>query len=135
MPARNTPHEKLPHRLTQILARLNDGQTLDPRALAQEFGVSLAGIRGAVPGPDQRFPARAARQPGGIALLVKGHQYEALDTVQTRVSRQLEQAILRRERIGFRYRKDNRLITSVSKKFHLPFRQFSRNLVHEQHPL
>lgn len=41
MPVRDTPHEKLPHRLTQILARLNDGQTLDPRALAEEFGVSL----------------------------------------------------------------------------------------------
>lgn len=41
------------------------------------------------------------------ALLVKGPNYEALDTAQTRTFRQLEQHILRGERIGFRYRKDD----------------------------
>ena len=35
MPLRDTPHDKLPHRLTQILDRLHQGETLDPRALAE----------------------------------------------------------------------------------------------------
>ena len=41
MPLRDTPHDTLPHRLTQILDRLNQGQTLHPKALAQEFGVNV----------------------------------------------------------------------------------------------
>lgn len=38
-------HDKLPIRLTQILRRLNEGQTLDPPALAEEFNVSLRTIQ------------------------------------------------------------------------------------------
>lgn len=41
MPLRDTPHDTLPHRLTQILHRLNQGQTLHPKTLAQEFGVNV----------------------------------------------------------------------------------------------
>jgi predicted DNA-binding transcriptional regulator YafY len=40
MPSR-TEHDNLPHRLTQILIRLNQGEKLDPPTLAAEFNVSL----------------------------------------------------------------------------------------------
>lgn len=40
MPSR-ADHDKLPYRLTQILVRLNQGERLDPHALAEEFNVSL----------------------------------------------------------------------------------------------
>lgn len=32
-------HDKLAYRLTQILVKLNNGESLDPLALADEFGV------------------------------------------------------------------------------------------------
>ena len=42
MPLRDDPsHDKLPHRLTQILDRLYQGETLFARSLAEEFQVSL----------------------------------------------------------------------------------------------
>lgn len=151
MPLRDTPHDKLPHRLTQILDRLHQGETLDPRALAEEFHVSLrtvqrdlierfaflglerveggyrlepsrlgplgstdlerfaclAGIQGLYPALTSGFLRELLDSRIASALLVKGPNYEALDTAQTRTFRQLEQHILRGERIGFRYRKDD----------------------------
>ena len=38
-------HDKLPYRLTQILRRLNEGQSLEARALAEEFNVNLRTIQ------------------------------------------------------------------------------------------
>lgn len=38
-------HDKLPYRLTQILRRLNEGQTLHAQALADEFNVNLRTIQ------------------------------------------------------------------------------------------
>lgn len=38
-------HETLVYRLAQILIKLNQGDTLDPRALADEFGVNLRTIQ------------------------------------------------------------------------------------------
>ena len=38
-------HELLAQRLTQILLKLNDGQALEPAALAEEFGVNLRTIQ------------------------------------------------------------------------------------------
>lgn len=38
-------HDKLAYRLTQILVKLNDGESLDPLALADEFGVHLRTIQ------------------------------------------------------------------------------------------
>ncbi len=152
MPLRDPPsHDTLPHRLTQILARLNEGETLEPRALAQEFGVNLrtaqrdlcerfaflglervegggyrlepsrlgqirgtdlarfaclAGIQGLYPALSGSFLRELLDSRVESALLVKGPNYEVLDTAQTRTFRQIEQHILRRERLGFRYRKD-----------------------------
>ncbi|MDZ7857327.1 helix-turn-helix transcriptional regulator [Sphaerotilus sp.] len=151
MPLRDTPHDTLPHRLTQILARLNQGETLEPRALADEFGVNLRTVQrdvcerfaflglerveggyrlepsrlGQISAADlERFACLAGIQGlyprvlsgeflrelldsrAASALLVKGPSYEVLDTAQAHTFRLLEQHILRGERIGFRYRKD-----------------------------
>lgn len=43
MPQRN--HEQLAQRLTHILIKLNEGQALEPAALAEEFGVNLRTIQ------------------------------------------------------------------------------------------
>ena len=43
MPQRD--HEQLAQRLTHILIKLNEGQALEPAALAQEFGVNLRTIQ------------------------------------------------------------------------------------------
>lgn len=40
-----TDHDKLAYRLTQILAKLNQGEKLDPQELADEFGVTLRTIQ------------------------------------------------------------------------------------------
>ena len=42
---RNTSHDTLAYRLTQILTKLNKGQKLDPQALADEFCVNLRTIQ------------------------------------------------------------------------------------------
>lgn len=141
-------HDKLPIRLTQILRRLNEGESLDPHALSQEFGVNLRTIQrdlnerfaflplektaagytlaqsylGKLSYPDvERFACLAGIQrlypaltrdflrgllEGRLesALLVKGHNYEDLGE-RTPLFKQLEQTILRRERISFVYHK------------------------------
>jgi predicted DNA-binding transcriptional regulator YafY len=152
MPLHDAPsHDTLPRRLTQILDRLYQGETLYARALAEEFQVSLrtmqrdlitrfaflelervgpgyrlaphrlgqlhgtdlerfaclAGIQGLYPALTSGFLRELLDSRVESALLVKGPNYEALDTAQTRTFRQIEQHILRRERIGFRYRKDD----------------------------
>ncbi|RYH40004.1 MAG: WYL domain-containing protein [Alcaligenaceae bacterium] len=38
-------HERLAHRLTEILVKLNRGEQLEPRALADEFGVDLRTVQ------------------------------------------------------------------------------------------
>jgi predicted DNA-binding transcriptional regulator YafY len=43
--AKNTGHDKIAVRLTQILLKLNQGDKLDPRELAQEFQVTLRTIQ------------------------------------------------------------------------------------------
>ena len=43
--AKNTEHDKIAVRLTQILLKLNQGDKLDPRELAQEFQVTLRTIQ------------------------------------------------------------------------------------------
>jgi predicted DNA-binding transcriptional regulator YafY len=150
MHPRTDSHDKLPHRLSKIFARLHQGETLDPPKLAQDFRVSvrtaqrdlierfaflglerveggyrldprylgqihgsdlerfacLAGIQGLYPALTCGFLRELLDSRVESALLVKGPNYEELDTAQTSTFGQLEQAILRRERVGFRYRKD-----------------------------
>lgn len=38
-------HEKLVYRLSQVLTKLNQGESLDPQALADEFGINLRTIQ------------------------------------------------------------------------------------------
>ena len=38
-------HDTLVYRLSQVLTKLNQGESLDPRALADEFGVNLRTIQ------------------------------------------------------------------------------------------
>ncbi len=45
MSSRAKDHELLAQRLTQILIQLNQGQALEPAALAEEFGVTLRTIQ------------------------------------------------------------------------------------------
>lgn len=45
MPATAAQHDTLAYRLTQILVKLNQGEKLDPQALADEFGVNLRTIQ------------------------------------------------------------------------------------------
>lgn len=45
MPATAAHHDTLAYRLTQILVKLNQGEKLDPQALADEFGVNLRTIQ------------------------------------------------------------------------------------------
>lgn len=45
MPKPNDPNETIAFRLTEILRRLNEGEKLDPHALAQSFGVTLRTIQ------------------------------------------------------------------------------------------
>ena len=41
----NNHHDTLVYRLAQMLVKLNQGEKLDPRALADEFGVNLRTIQ------------------------------------------------------------------------------------------
>jgi predicted DNA-binding transcriptional regulator YafY len=45
MSAASASHDTLAYRLTQILVKLNQGEKLDPQALADEFGVNLRTIQ------------------------------------------------------------------------------------------
>ena len=48
-------HDTLVYRLAQMLVKLNQGERLDPQALAEEFGVNLR--------TDSARPERAVRVP------------------------------------------------------------------------
>lgn len=45
MPTQTSEHDKLAYRLTQILVKLNQGEKLNPQALAEEFNVNLRTIQ------------------------------------------------------------------------------------------
>ncbi|MBH1957912.1 MAG: HTH domain-containing protein, partial [Burkholderiales bacterium] len=45
MPSKPKLQETIAYRLTEILRRLNEGEKLDPHALAEEFGVNLRTIQ------------------------------------------------------------------------------------------
>ncbi len=147
MPIR-ADHDTLAYRLTQILVRLNQGDKLEPHALAQEFNVSLrtiqrdlsdrfaylpleksdgnywleprylgklhyhdlerfaclAGIQRLYPALSNDFLRDLLDSRIESALLVKGHHYEELGD-KTHLFKQIEQAILSRQKICFSYQK------------------------------
>jgi predicted DNA-binding transcriptional regulator YafY len=141
-------HDTLVRRLASVLVKLNQGETLEPRALAEEFGVNLrtiqrdlnqrfgylpiekveggyrldpaflgrigtkdierfaalAGIQGLFPSLSDEFLRDVFDTRMQGALLVKGHHYESLSGREP-AFRTLEQAIVSRRTLSFRYRK------------------------------
>ena len=65
-----TEHDKLAYRLTQILVKLNDGQSLDPLALANEFGVHPRTIQRDL---NTRFASLALKRVDGRYQLDSTH--------------------------------------------------------------
>lgn len=62
----NAEHDKLAYRLTQILVKLNDGESLDPRDLAEHFGVHPRTIQRDL---NTRFASLALRRVDGCYRL------------------------------------------------------------------
>jgi len=63
-------HDKLAYRLTQILVKLNDGESLDPLALADEFGVHPRTIQRDL---NTRFASLALKRVDGRYQLDSTH--------------------------------------------------------------
>ncbi len=63
-------HDKLAYRLTQILVKLNDGEALDPVALASEFGVHPRTIQRDL---NTRFASLALKRVDGRYQLDPAH--------------------------------------------------------------
>lgn len=63
-------HDKLAYRLTQILVKLNDGESLDPLALADEFGVHPRTIQRDL---NTRFASLPLKRVDGHYLLDPAH--------------------------------------------------------------
>lgn len=59
-------HDKLAFRLTRILVKLNDGESLDPQSLADEFGVHHRTIQRDL---NTRFASLALKRVGGFYRL------------------------------------------------------------------
>lgn len=59
-------HDKLAYRLTQILVKLNDGESLDPLALAEQFGVHTRTIQRDL---NTRFASLALKRVNGCYRL------------------------------------------------------------------
>jgi len=144
-----TSHDTLVRRLVTMLTKLNQGQSLSPQELAEEFGVnlrtvqrdlnerfgylplqkvegryridaaflgklstrdierfaSLAGVRGLFPSFSDEFLRDIFDTRIQAALLIKGHHYEDLTGKET-AFKDLEQAIVNRHRVAFRYHAD-----------------------------
>lgn len=149
LPVKTSDHDTFGYRLIQILKKLNQGEKLDPKALAEEFNVNLraiqrdlnerfdflqlektnglyhlhptflgklslrdvehfarlAGVSGLFPSGADDFLREVFDARVQTALLVKGQQYEDLGGKEHSF-RQLEQAILARQKIAYDYRKN-----------------------------
>lgn len=94
------------------LEKTEGGYRLDPTYLGKlqyrdlERFASLAGIQRLYPALSNDFLRDLLDSRIESALLVKGHNYEELGSDQTHTFRQLEQAILSREKISFSYQKE-----------------------------
>jgi predicted DNA-binding transcriptional regulator YafY len=149
MPHQPDSAETIARRLTDILRRLNEGETLTTRALAEDYQVDvrtiqrdlarldfldlkrdgrhyavdpanlghltlkdvehfamLAGLQGLYPRLNRTFLRELldARRESG--LLVRGHAHEDLAAHEPRF-RQLQQAIVNHQVVGFEYRKND----------------------------
>lgn len=147
MPHQQESAETIARRLTDILRRLNEGEALATRSLADEYQVDvrtvqrdlarldfldlqrdgrkytldrtrlghltlldverfamLAGLKGLYPRLNRDFLRDLLDARQGSALLVRGHEHEDLAPHEPRF-RELQQAILRRQVVGFEYLK------------------------------
>jgi len=147
-PART--HDTLVYRLSEVLTKLNQGDSLDPQELADEFGVNLrtiqrdlnvrfaglplvkvngrytmdeahlgkltirdierfavfSGVNGLFPEMSGQFLKEVFASNAQGAWLVKGHHYEDLRDHRSLFA-DLEQAIVNRHQVQFRYNKAN----------------------------
>lgn len=143
-------HDTLVYRLSEVLTKLNQGESLDPQALADEFGVNLrtiqrdlnvrfaglplvkvngcytmdeahlgkltirdierfavfSGVNGLFPEMSGQFLKEVFASNAQGAWLVKGHHYEDLRDHRALFA-DLEQAIVNRHQVQFRYNKAN----------------------------
>lgn len=143
-------HDTLVYRLSAVLTKLNQGESLDPQALADEFGVNLrtiqrdlnvrfaglplikangrykmdeahlgkltirdierfaafTGVSGLFPEMSGQFLKEVFASNAHDAWLVKGHHYEDLREHRAMFAA-LEQAIVEKHTVQFRYSKTN----------------------------
>lgn len=143
-------HDTLVYRLSEVLTKLNQGDSLDPQELADEFGVNLrtiqrdlnvrfaglplvkvngrytmdeahlgkltirdierfavfSGVNGLFPEMSGQFLKEVFASNAQGAWLVKGHHYEDLRDHRALFA-DLEQAIVNRHPVQFRYNKAN----------------------------
>ncbi len=143
-------HDTLVYRLSGVLTKLNQGESLDPQELADEFGVNLrtiqrdlnvrfaglplvkvhgrymmdeahlgkltirdierfavfSGVNGLFPEMSEKFLKEVLASNTKGSWLVKGHHFEDLRTHRSMFV-DLEQAIVNRHQVQFRYSKAN----------------------------
>jgi predicted DNA-binding transcriptional regulator YafY len=143
-------HDTLAYRLSEVLTKLNQGESLDPKALADEFGVNLrtiqrdlnvrfaglplikasgrykmdeahlgklsirdierfaafSGVSGLFPEMSGQFLKEVFASNAHDAWLVKGHHYEDVREHRAMFV-SLEQAIVEKHTVQFRYSKTN----------------------------
>ena len=143
-------HDTLVYRLSEVLTKLNQGDSLDPQELADEFGVNLrtiqrdlnvrfaglplvkvngrytmdeahlgklnirdierfavfSGVNGLFPEMSGQFLKEVFASNAQGAWIVKGYHYEDLRDYRAQFA-DLEQAIVNRHHVQFRYNKAN----------------------------
>ena len=143
-------HDTLVYRLSEVLTKLNQGDSLDPQELADEFGVNLrtiqrdlnvrfaglplvkvngrytmdeahlgklnirdierfavfSGVNGLFPQMSGQFLKEVFASNAQGAWIVKGYHYEDLRDYRAQFA-DLEQAIVNRHHVQFRYNKAN----------------------------
>ena len=143
-------HDTLVYRLSEVLTKLNQGDSLDPQELADEFGVNLrtiqrdlnvrfaglplvkvngrytmdeahlgklnirdierfavfSGVNGLFPEMSGQFLKEVFASNAQGAWIVKGYHYEDLRDYRAQFA-DLEQAIVNRNHVQFRYNKAN----------------------------
>ena len=65
-PVKTSDHDTFGYRLIQILKKLNQGENLDPKALAEQFNVNLRAIQRDL---NERFAFFPLEKTNGLYLL------------------------------------------------------------------
>ena len=99
-------HDTLVYRLSQVLTKLNQGESLDPQTLADEFGVTLRTIQRDLNVRFACLPLVIFGSGSAQAWLVRGHHYEDLRGKEALFA-ELEQAIVEHRHLQFTYTKSS----------------------------